>query len=561
MLHLTQGDNKGSSWLRVGSARMCLVDIQGAFYRLRRQIEALAGTEVAEQALYAAGREGCFSVVGAMMRTGDVEASEPGFHAAVRTYRDSGFGAFDVASVDLGQQRARVTCGDAFESWAWRENGARSERPVCSYSAGVLAAMMMLVTGAESIVCEETSCMACGDAQCAFDVLPALDSADRGAGLDIVDFARYLEHGTSLLEEKTKEAANLEQYRVLTENAVDMIFALDMLGTITFISRRAETLLGIQPHDLVGRPITTLLGKEGSMVALEHLQRSLGVANYAAHYELAVPHADGSTVYLSFSVASLIKDGEVIGQQGVARDITAQVALRQEVARRTQELRLSEERRTEMRDYVSLMTRVIEEERKRVARELHDDTAQALVALVRSLDRMTLDESDPVHRGRVEETRSLAESILRDVRRFSRDLRPSLLDDLGLVPALEWLIDDLGQQYKLRSQLDVIGAPRRLEPDVELTLFRITQEALSNVRRHARASRVTVRLSFADQRVRLMVRDDGVGFAPGERPADLSSARGLGIRGMRERAELIGGTFSIISNGAKGTTVEVTAPV
>ena len=348
---------------------------------------------------------------------------------------------------------------------------------------------------------------------------------------------------------------------MLTENAIDIIFSLNALGTITFISKRVEDVLGYLPQDLVGHPMTALLGKEGSMVALEHLERSLSVPNYATAYELAVPHADGHTVYLSISVTSLAKDGAVIGQQGIARDVTARVLLRQEVARRTQELRLSEERRIEMQDYVTLVTRAIEEERKRVARELHDDTAQALVALGRNLDALILDEDqNPEARQRAEEIRSLADSILRNVRRFSRDLRPSLLDDLGLVPAVEWLTEDLSQQTGVSAQLDVLGLSRRMEPDVELSLFRIAQEALSNVRRHSHATQVTVRLSFADKRVRLVVKDNGLGFVPNERPADLSSARGLGLRGMRERAELIGGAFAVASSPGKGTTIEVNAP-
>ncbi len=558
---MTEGRGK-KNWLQVGSARTVLLDVAGGFYRLRREIEALAGADVAERSLYAAGIEGGRSVIGAMVANGEIGKDEAGFRAAIEAYTRSGFGQFRVAELDLAKRHAQITCPDAFESWAFQQNNVRSDRPICSYSAGVLASIMGLISGRDDIACDEVRCVERGDAVCLFNVLPAVQSARQQHSGDALNMARYLESGTSLLEEKTRQTETLEQYRLLTENATDIIFSLDALGTITFISKRVESLLGYQPQDLIGRPVTALLGKEGSMVALENLQRTLAVPHFAATYELATSHADGSTVYLAISVTALVKDGEVIGQQGIARNVTAQVTLRQEVARRTQELRLSEERRIEMRDYVTLITRAIEEERKRVARELHDDTAQALVALVRNLDTLTLlVEDKPETRQRVDEIRTLAESILRNVRRFSRDLRPSLLDDLGLVPAVEWLTEDLSQQAGVRSQLDVIGIPRRLEPDVELSLFRIAQEALSNVRRHARATQVLVRLSFADKRVRLQVRDNGAGFTPSERAADLSSARGLGLRGMRERAELIGGALSVTSDLGKGTVVEVTLGV
>ncbi len=553
--------DQGKKWVLVSSTRTALLDIAGGFYRLRREIEALAGVDVAERSLYAAGCEGGRSVFASMRANGELSPDEAGFGKGVETYSEAGFGQFSVVDLDVAAARASFSCPDAFESWAFEQNRVSSDRPVCAYSAGVLAALMGLITGREDVACDETACVAKGDPLCQFEVMPAAGSLRQRELNDTIDVTQYLERGTSLLEEKTKQAEILEQYRLLTENASDIIFSLDILGTITFISQRVHTLLGYQPQDLIGRPITVLLGKEGSMVALEHLQRSLAVVHYAATYELAVPHADGQTVYLSINVSRLSKDSAVIGQQGIARDITPHVTLRQEVARRTQELRLSEERRNEMHDYVTLVTRAIEEERKRVARELHDDTAQALVALVRNLDALMLDvEEQPAARERAEEIRTLAESILRDVRRFSRDLRPSLLDDLGLVPAVEWLTEDLGQQSGVRGQLDVIGIPRRMEPDVELSLFRIAQEAISNVRRHARATRVVVRLSFADKKVRLQVRDNGAGFVPGERAADLSSARGLGLRGMRERAELIGGTLSVTSDPGKGTISEVSAP-
>lgn len=364
------------------------------------------------------------------------------------------------------------------------------------------------------------------------------------------------------LDEYRRTAEQLEQYRALTENAPDLIFTLDRAGAMTFINRRVETLLGYAPEEFIGQSIARLLGADGAAVALGHLQRSLSNPQHAATYELAVPDSASKPVYLAISVSTLSHAGQVTGQQGAARDISAQALLRQEADRRSAELRLSEERRHEMRDYMALVTRVLEEERKRVARELHDDTAQALVALARSLDALMLHVEDrPAALRRLEETRALAESTLSSVRRFSRDLRPSLLDDLGLVPALEWLTDDLTRQAPTTANLEVVGEVRRLAPEVELCLFRVAQEALSNIRRHAAAERVDVSLLFEESSVTLIVADNGVGFSPTDRPADLSSARGLGLRGMRERAELIGGQLTLSSTPHHGTRVEITAPV
>ncbi len=553
---------RSDAWLRVGQARTCLLDIAGGFYSLRREIEAVAGPAVARQSLYAAGVQGARSVIGSLLDSRQIASDEPGFHAAVQEYTQAGFGHFRVDSLDLAAGRATISAPDAFEGWAFGFHHEGSEQPVCDYSAGVLAAIMQLITTRPDIVCDEATCTARGDACCTFHIMPAAE-ADQRVPTDATSrVSEYLARGTSLLEEKAREAELLERYRLLTENATDIIFSLDREGLLTFVSKRVETILGYAPAALTGRPVLALLGEAGGGVAMEHLHRSLASPQYTAMYELAIPRADGSLAYLAISVASLVKDGVVIGQQGIARDITSQVHLREEIARRSQELRLSEERRSEMRDYMILVTRALEEERKRVARELHDDTAQSLVALVRNLDALLLDVEDrPDPRRRLEETRSLAEATLRNVRRFSRDLRPSLLDDLGLVPALEWLTDDLMQQHHLDACLDVRGEIRRLEPEVELSLFRIVQEALSNVRRHARARHVVVHLVFQEGQVDLEVTDDGVGFVPADRPADLASARGLGLRGMRERAELIGAQFTLTSTPGGGTRVHLTAPV
>jgi signal transduction histidine kinase len=296
-------------------------------------------------------------------------------------------------------------------------------------------------------------------------------------------------------------------------------------------------------------------------LVLEHLRQSLYDPTYRATYELPVHRRNGEHAYLEVSVTSVCRDGAVVGQQAIARDVSEKKALEAEVARRTRELQISRERQEELRTYMTLVTRAIEEERKRVARELHDDTAQSLVALTRSLDALGLSlagsAGHATARQRIEEVRAIAESILASIRRFSRDLRPSLLDDLGLVAALEWLASETQRLTGITAVCEVHGEERRLEPDVELALFRIAQEALSNVRRHAQAVHAWVTIIFGDGFVQLDVRDDGIGFVPVERPADLASARGLGLRGMRERAQIIGAEFAVQSAPGAGTTVRV----
>jgi two-component system sensor histidine kinase DegS len=212
--------------------------------------------------------------------------------------------------------------------------------------------------------------------------------------------------------------------------------------------------------------------------------------------------------------------------------------------------------------YLQQVTRAQEEERKRIARELHDDTAQELVALSRRLDSFTSSASHLSTQdiSYLEELRQQTDRILDGVRRFSQDLRPSVLDDLGLLPALEWLTSDLTQHFGIDMAVGVLGSLRRFPPETELTLFRIVQEALRNVWKHSEATRAWVAVEFSDDKTILTITDNGKGFELPERIEDLASAGRLGITGMQERAQLIGGRLTVQSELGKGTTITIEVP-
>ena len=215
-----------------------------------------------------------------------------------------------------------------------------------------------------------------------------------------------------------------------------------------------------------------------------------------------------------------------------------------------------------MRFYARQITRAQEAERKRIAREAHDETAQLLVALSRRLDALTGcgDLPPGAVEERVEQLRSIATDALKSVRRFTRDLRPPVLDDLGLLPAVKGLIADLREEG-IEIELRVTGGARRIGPDEELTLFRIVQEALNNVRRHAEATRGVVEIGFEPRRVRVTVEDNGKGFVAPDQPVDLAASGKLGLIGMHERARILGGTLSLHSWPGEGTRVVAGVPV
>ncbi len=215
-----------------------------------------------------------------------------------------------------------------------------------------------------------------------------------------------------------------------------------------------------------------------------------------------------------------------------------------------------------MRFYVRQITQAQEDERKRIARELHDDTAQALIHLSRRLDNLaTSPEPLPESTTRqLEEFQESIDAILQGVHRFSRDLRPSVLDDLGLLPAIESLTANLMEENDIEAELKIEGDRRRLPPEAELGLFRIVQEALNNVQRHSQASRVATMVEFNEGRIRITINDDGQGFEVPDGTRNLVATGKLGLIGMQERAQLLNGTLTVQSELGAGTTIIIDVP-
>jgi len=202
-----------------------------------------------------------------------------------------------------------------------------------------------------------------------------------------------------------------------------------------------------------------------------------------------------------------------------------------------------------------------EEERKRIARELHDETSQVLTSLLISL--AVLDESLTTQeaRDRIADTRSLAHRTLRAIRNLSIDLRPSALDDLGLLPALRWYVKEYSQKCGIEVEFHSSGFKERLPSEMETALYRIVQEALTNTARHSKAHKVRITLREARDAIYASIVDDGCGFDVDALLRSPVQERRLGLAGMNERAILLDGTLNIHSAPGQGTTVKVHMPL
>ncbi len=213
------------------------------------------------------------------------------------------------------------------------------------------------------------------------------------------------------------------------------------------------------------------------------------------------------------------------------------------------------------RSRAAQILRAQEEERKRIARELHDETSQALTSLTVSLALVENRTSDPEAREQVAHAREVAHQTLRAIRGLSLDLRPSALDDLGLLPALRSYIKDYQQKYGIPVDLTTHGFKDRLPSEIETALYRIVQEGLTNSAKHAHATQISVDLTEREGVAHVHLHDNGRGFdanAPLKKPANEG---GLGLMGMRERVMLLDGQLQIASQPGQGTTIDVTIPL
>jgi PAS domain S-box-containing protein len=335
-----------------------------------------------------------------------------------------------------------------------------------------------------------------------------------------------------------------ERYRDLFEGASDAIWLNDLGGKMLTANEACEELTGYSLEELMKINMRQIMS-ECSRSCLDEVEERLLQHKPVDHRcEGEVVKKGGNRAIIQITTSLIAHEGQPVGFQHCARDVT-------------------EERRLQdnLRYYLQQVTRAQEEERKRIARELHDEILQRLIGISRQLEKFT--SSDALWEESLQTVRSFKKQVevaVQEVRRFSRDLRPSILDDLGLLPALELLADDLEQQG-IATSFKVIGEAGRLTSEVEVMLFRIAQEATANIRRHAQASVAELTIEFGEAKVRLSVKDNGKGFNAPQKAEDLASSGKLGLVGMHERTKLLGGSLTLVSQPGKGTLVTVEIPV
>jgi PAS domain S-box-containing protein len=338
-----------------------------------------------------------------------------------------------------------------------------------------------------------------------------------------------------------------EGHRQIFENAYDAIWVHDLNGTMTVANDAAARIFGWKnKEEIVGKHVRAFIPPETRPMVVEMRRKLLAGEPVDQPYERVLLRKDGARVILKLTTNLITRGGQVTGFQHMARDVTLE--------RRLQE---------DLRYYVQQVTKAQEDERQRIARELHDSTAQNLIVVIHQLENFSqanahLEAGDSTFLMNLREN---LKEVLQEVRQYSRDLRPSILDDLGLLPAVEWLTEELKRNSRVEAHLVVTGPERRFAPEVEVALFRIVQEALRNIGKHALATRVDVAFEFRERETVVVVKDNGKGFDLPAQMGELPRGGRLGLVGMQERARLVGASLTINSTRDKGTSLRIELPV
>lgn len=358
-----------------------------------------------------------------------------------------------------------------------------------------------------------------------------------------------------------------QKFRSVVESAQDGIITIDRNGRIVAVNRSAEALFGYKAGELLGKPVSRLIPKPlraDAQLKLTCLTAGTEELRLKRPIESCGLHHNGTEIPIELALASWRTRGGMFFT-GVVRDIRERQQAERELreshehhVRLFKEARMMEEN---LRQLSNKVLTVQEEERKHISRELHDEIGQALTAVTVSLAMVRAHApGDEELRRKVNEAQKLIEQSMDLVHQFARELRPSMLDHLGPVAALQNYVKQFTERTGIEIKLEGSVRVEQLSNQQGTVLYRIAQESLTNVFKHAKATRVKIRLRQLERAVSMEISDNGCAFAVPSAPNG-KGQQPLGLLGMQERARLVNGQLAIVSVPKRGTTVRVQIPL
>ncbi len=342
-----------------------------------------------------------------------------------------------------------------------------------------------------------------------------------------------------------------ERFRALVQNSTDLTGITDKDGLILYRSPSLLTTLGYEVADVLGKNIFDYFWPEDLSRARGRLAELIKASGETQRDEYRLRHQDGSCLFIESISSNLLDDPAIGGIVFNYRDITKRKQAEGKLKESRQRLQVLSRRLVEVQ----------ETERRHIARELHDEVGQALTATEMNLQTLLESPGIDALTPRLKVSLELVDRVLEQVHDLSLNLRPSMLDDLGLEPALRWYTNRQAALAGLQAEIRAEPMEQRLDPMIETECFRVAQEALTNVVKHAKAHTVTVELSQNGEQLHLSVRDDGVGFDVASVREQAVRGASLGLLSMEERAALAGGGLQYHATPGHGTEVHAWFPL
>ncbi|MGD2077535.1 MAG: PAS domain-containing sensor histidine kinase [Chloroflexota bacterium] len=348
-------------------------------------------------------------------------------------------------------------------------------------------------------------------------------------------------------------ASEIDYLDVVVEAALVGIYVIQD-GLLRYVNPALAQMFGYQSEELVDKVhvLDLIHPEDREGVALLMRQRSAGELATVPHMARGISRQGRIIHFESLSRAVTFRGRSAL--VGTLVDVTTCVDARDEI----------EKHRRQLQRLSAQLIGTRETESKRISQALHDMIGQSLTAVSINLAQIKQDlptDLPPDIWERLAESETLLANTLAQTRRLSLELRPAMLDELGLLPTLRWHIHRFGKRLNIRSTLQASSVKQRLSPELEIVLYRIVQEGLTNVARHAKASQVNVNLRCQEDQLKLTITDDGVGFNVQQAIRAENVDGRLGLLGMSERVSLFGGCLDIESDLGKGTQLKVTIPL
>jgi PAS domain S-box-containing protein len=359
-----------------------------------------------------------------------------------------------------------------------------------------------------------------------------------------------------------------EQFRLMVDAVQDYaIFSLDPQGHVSSWNTGAQRIKGYAISEIIGKHFSVFYTEEDLQSGKPQRELEIAVREGRVEDEGWRLRKDGSRFWANVIISAIRDDsGELRGFGKVTRDFTEKIkasdALRKEIAERTEAQRRLHASEKSLRQLSLRLLQTQDEERRRIGRDLHDSVGQYLVGLKMRVDslRSSANRGESVEASQLQECAQMTEEAIAEVRTISYLLYPPMLDELGLKSAIPWYLEGFTKRSGIKTTFAVSPAFERLPGDIELALFRVLQEALTNVHRHSGSLTADIRLEIDDRTVILQVSDAGMGSKSKNGEAREQLAVGVGLRGMTERVRQLGGDLEF-SSIIKGTTVIATVPV